>query len=210
MKTHSINLKFSFSLKVILLCVLINPDLTSRQFQYWASLNPSLISLLIQNHDHVTFYSWQSKSKSGLTLGKSNPSLGKSKMGPETSKIAEKNVKNSRIKTSKIAGETSKVAKKNVKNSQKSLKWPIWTSLWSFSSVWYQSAVFRTPGKWLNINQEIVARYEIFRNTKFSLEKIWKIGFDLGTNFQVLSKSWLRLARFVRLVFRLAEYWETN
>ena len=26
-------------------------------------------------HDHVTFYTWQSKSKSGLRLGKSNPSL---------------------------------------------------------------------------------------------------------------------------------------
>ena len=52
-----------------------NPDLTPSHFQYWASLNPSLISLLIQNHDHVTFYTWQSKSKSGLRLGKSNPSL---------------------------------------------------------------------------------------------------------------------------------------
>ena len=51
------------------------PDLTPSQFQYWASLNPSLVSLLIQNHDHVTFYTWQSKSKSGRRLGKSNPSL---------------------------------------------------------------------------------------------------------------------------------------
>ena len=32
-------------------------------------------SILIQNYDHVTFYTWQSKSKSGLRLGKSNPSL---------------------------------------------------------------------------------------------------------------------------------------
>ena len=53
----------------------ICPDLTPSQFQYWASLNPSLISLLIQNYDHDTFYTWPSKSKSGLRLGKSNPSL---------------------------------------------------------------------------------------------------------------------------------------
>ena len=50
-------------------------DLTPSQFQYWASLNPSLILLLIQNFDHVTFHTWQSKSKSGLRLGESNPSL---------------------------------------------------------------------------------------------------------------------------------------
>ena len=51
------------------------PDLTPSQFQYWTSLNPSLISLLIQSYDHVTFYTCQYKCKSGLRLGKSNPSL---------------------------------------------------------------------------------------------------------------------------------------
>ena len=62
------------------------PELTPSQFQYCTSLNRSLISLLIQNHDHVTFYTWQSKfksdfrlgeskSKSDFRLGKSNPSL---------------------------------------------------------------------------------------------------------------------------------------
>ena len=50
------------------------PDLTATQSQNWASLNPSFISLLIPNHDHVTFYTWQAKSKSGLS-GKSNPNL---------------------------------------------------------------------------------------------------------------------------------------
>ena len=32
------------------------PDLTPIQFQYWTSLVTSLISLLIQSYDHVTFY----------------------------------------------------------------------------------------------------------------------------------------------------------
>ena len=51
-------------------CDVCLPNLS--QFQYWASLNPSLISLLIQNHDHVTFYIWQSKSKSDVELGNVN------------------------------------------------------------------------------------------------------------------------------------------
>ena len=45
------------------------------QIQYWASLSPIRMSLLIHHCDHVTFYTLQSKSKSGLRLGKSNPSL---------------------------------------------------------------------------------------------------------------------------------------
>ena len=65
-----------------------------------------------------------------------------------------------------------------------------------------------TPGKWPKSNAKIGARCEIFSNSKIWVENFWKVGFDLGINFQVLSKSWLRLARLVRLVFRLAQYWK--
>ena len=49
---------------------------------------------------------------------------------------------------------------------------------------------------------------KFFLNSKLLLEFFWKVGFGLGINFQVLSKSWLRLGRLVRLVFRLAQYWK--
>ena len=85
--------------------IILYPDLTPSQFQYWASLNPSLISLLIQNHDHVTFYTWQSKSKSDFRLGKSNPSLilDLASLNPNLilDLTIEKNVKNSRKKRQK-------------------------------------------------------------------------------------------------------------
>ena len=61
--------------------------------------------------DYVTFYTWQSKSKSGLIFGKSNPSLGKSKMGPENVKCGQE-----------IDGKWSKKAGKSSKNVRKMLK----------------------------------------------------------------------------------------
>ena len=76
-----------------------------RQFQYWASLTPGPISLQAQSYDHVTFYTWQSKSKSGLRFGKykSKPDL---------------RLSNSKSKSDLSLGK-SKTVPQNVKNSQK-------------------------------------------------------------------------------------------
>ena len=41
---------------------------------------------------------------------------------------------------------------------------------------------------------EKVARYKIYWNLEFSIEKFWKVAYDMGINLQVLYNSWIRLA----------------
>ena len=54
----------------------IIPDWTASQDQYWARQIASLISVLIQSYDHVTFYTCQSKCKSWPRRASLNASLG--------------------------------------------------------------------------------------------------------------------------------------
>ena len=74
-----------------------SPDLTPSQFQYWASLITSFISLLIQSYGQVTFYTWQFKSKPGPRLGGSKSRswqrLGKAKFRSWKVKIGPENTK---------------------------------------------------------------------------------------------------------------------
>ena len=59
-------------------------------------------------------------------------------------------------------------------------------------------------------NATMVALYKVFPKIKIFIRNFLKIGFDLGIHLQVLSKSWLRLARLVRPVFRLTQSCERN
>ena len=107
-----------------------------------------------------------------------------------------------------------KTAQKRLKTTQKHLKTVQWGSFELPGSpcvTCYQLvSVVRGPEKVIKNNATMVARYKIFPKIKIFIRNFLKIGFDLGIHLQVLSKSWLRLARLVRPVFRLTQSCEPN
>ena len=74
--------------------IFLYPDLKPSQYQYWARQIASLISVLTQSYDHVTFYNCQYKCKSWPRRASLNASLGQ-----DLARL--KNVKNSRKKRQK-------------------------------------------------------------------------------------------------------------
>ena len=80
------------------------PNRTASQYQYWAPQIASLISVLIQSYDHVTFYTCQYKCKSWPRRASLNASLGQDLARLKHVKNSRKNVRNGR---------------KNVKNRSK-------------------------------------------------------------------------------------------
>ena len=85
----------------------------------------------------------------------------------------------------KVSLKRRKTAHKHMKALYYSLLWPLRCYLKVLNVFGYFQS---TSGKWLKFNPEIVARYKNFWILKISIANFWKVGSDLGNNFQVLSK----------------------
>ena len=117
------------------------------------------------------------------------------------------NLKKSRIVNFRLIF-VSKWLKNGSETTENGPKWTHWTLPGSLCVICYQLvSVFGRPGKCIKINAKIVARYRIFRTSRFLyeifLKSLYWLGNQLASVIQVLAKT----CQTCRLFFGHAQYW---